>query len=146
MRDVVIVSACRTAIGAFGGTLKDLNGATLASITMKEVIKRAGIDPAIIDDVRYGTCMESHDTLNTTRVAALLAGIPDTVPACTINRVCISGMEAVLSSMAMIQAGLAEVILAGGAEHMSSAPYTVPKARWGCRLQDTQFVDAMIHA
>ena len=104
MKDVVIVSACRTAIGAFGGTLKDLNGATLAATTMKEAIKRAGIDPAIIDDVRYGTCVEHHDTLNTTRVAALLAGIPDTVPACTINRVCISGMEAVLSGMAMIHA------------------------------------------
>ena len=146
MKDVVIVSACRTAIGAFGGTLKALNGATLAATTMKEAIKRAGIDPAIIDDVRYGTCVEHHDTLNTTRVAALLAGIPDTVPACTINRVCISGMEAVLSGMAMIQAGLADVILAGGAEHMSGVPYTVPKARWGCRLQDAQFVDAMIHA
>ncbi|MCG8684184.1 MAG: acetyl-CoA C-acyltransferase [Desulfobacterales bacterium] len=146
MKDVVIVSACRTAIGAFGGTLKDLNGAYIASVTMKEAVKRAGIDPAIIDDVRYGTCVEHHDTLNTTRVAALMAGIPDTVPAATINRVCISGMEAVLSGMAMIQAGMADVILAGGVEHMSGVPYTVPKARWGCRLQDTQFVDAMIHA
>ena len=146
MKDVVIVSACRTAIGAFGGTLKDLNGAYLASITMKEAIKRAGIDPAIIDDVRYGTCVEHHDTLNTTRVGALMAGIPDTVPAATINRVCISGMEAVLSGMAMIQAGMADVILAGGTEHMSGVPYAVPKARWGCRLQDANFVDALIHA
>lgn len=146
MKDVVIVSACRTAIGAFGGTLKDMNGAVIASITMKEAIKRAGIDPAIIDDVRYGTCVEHHDTLNTTRVAALMAGIPDTVPAATVNRVCISGMEAVLSGVAMIRAGMADVILAGGVEHMSGVPYSVPKARWGCRLQDTQFVDAMIHA
>lgn len=146
MKDVVIVSACRTAIGAFGGTLKDLNGAVIASVTMKEAIRRAGIDPAMIDDVRYGTCVEHHDTLNTTRVAALMAGIPDTVPAATVNRVCISGMEAVLSGVAMIRAGMAEVILAGGVEHMSGVPYTVPKARWGCRLQDTQFVDAMIHA
>ena len=146
MKEVVIVSACRTAIGTFGGTLKDLNGASIASVTMKEAIKRANIDPAIIDDVRYGTCVEHHDTLNTTRVAALMAGIPDSVPAVTINRVCISGMEAVLSGMAMIQAGMADVILAGGVEHMSGVPYTVPKARWGCRLQDTQFVDAMIHA
>jgi acetyl-CoA C-acetyltransferase len=146
MKEVVIVSACRTAIGAFGGTLKEMNGATIASVTMKEAIKRAGIDPAIIDDVRYGTCVEHHDTLNTTRVAALMAGIPDTVPAVTVNRVCISGMEAALSGMAMIQAGMADVILAGGVEHMSGVPFTVPKARWGCRLQDTQFVDAMIHA
>ncbi|WP_022666303.1 thiolase family protein [Desulfospira joergensenii] len=146
MKDIVIVSACRTAIGAFGGSLKDMNGAAIASVTMKEAVQRAGIDPELIDDVRYGTCVEHHDTLNTTRVAALMAGIPDTVPAATINRVCISGMESVLSGAAMIQAGMAEIILAGGVEHMSGVPYTVPRARWGCRLQDTQFVDAMIHA
>ncbi|MFK5953971.1 MAG: acetyl-CoA C-acyltransferase [Desulfobacterium sp.] len=146
MKEVVIVSACRTAIGAFGGTLKDLSGAHLASITMKEAVKRANIDPAIIDDVRYGCCIESADTLNTARVAALLAGIPDTVSAVTMNRVCISGMEAAISGMAMIQAGMADVILAGGTEHMSSVPYSVPAARWGCRLQDQKFVDNMIHA
>ena len=146
MKEVVIVSACRTAIGAYGGTLKDMNSATIAAVTMKEAVKRAGIDPALIDDVRYGTCLEHHDTLNTTRVAALMAGIPDTVPAATVNRVCISGMEAALSGMAMIQAGMADIILAGGVEHMSGVPYTVPSARWGCRLQDTVFVDAMIHA
>ncbi|MCP4108431.1 MAG: acetyl-CoA C-acyltransferase [Desulfobacteraceae bacterium] len=146
MKEVVIVSACRTAIGEFGGTLKDMNGAVIASVSMKEAVKRAGIDPAIIDDVRYGSCLESHDTLNVARVGALLAGIPDSVPAVTINRVCISGMEAVVSGMAMIQAGMADVILAGGTEHMSGAPYTVPGARWGCRLQDQTFVDSMIHA
>lgn len=146
MKDIVIVSACRTAIGAFGGSLKDLNGALLASITMKEAVKRAKIDPAIINDVRYGCCVEHHDNLNVARVGALMAGIPDTVPAATVNRVCISGMEAVLSGAAMIQAGMAEVILAGGVEHMSGVPYAVPNARWGCRLQDQAFVDAMIHA
>ena len=86
MKDVVIASACRTAIGAFGGTLKSLNGASLASVTMKEAVQRAGIDPKVIDDVRYGCCLEHHDTLNVTRVGALMAGIPDTVPAATINR------------------------------------------------------------
>jgi len=146
MKEVVIVSGCRTAIGAFGGTLKEMSAATLASITMKEAIKRAGIDPSIIDDVRYGSCIESCDTLNTARVAALLAGIPDTVTAVTINRVCISGMEAMISGMAMIQAGMADVILAGGTEHMSSAPYAIPGARWGCRLQDQTLVDTMIRA
>ncbi len=145
MKDVVIVSACRTAIGAFGGTLRDMNGASIGAVTMKEAIKRAGIDPGLIDDVRYGTCMEHHDTLNTTRVAALMAGVPEKVPAVTINRVCISGMEAVLSGAAMIKAGMADIILAGGMEHMSGVPYAVPKARWGCRLQDQVFVDAMIH-
>ena len=146
MKDVVIVSGCRTAIGAFGGTLRDLNGATLASITMKEAVRRAGIDPAMIDDIRYGCCMESADTLNVTRVGSLLAGFPETVPAVTVNRVCISGMEAAISGMAMIQAGMADIILAGGTEHMSSVPYSVPAARWGCRLQDQGFVDNLIHA
>ncbi|MGB5233216.1 MAG: acetyl-CoA C-acyltransferase [Desulfoprunum sp.] len=146
MKDVVIVSGCRTAIGAFGGTLRDLNGATLAAVTMKEAIRRAGIDPVLIDDIRYGCCMESSDTLNVTRVGSLLAGIPDTVPAATVNRVCISGMEAAISGMAMIQAGMADIILAGGTEHMSSVPYSVPGARWGCRIQDQTFVDDLIHA
>jgi acetyl-CoA C-acetyltransferase len=145
MKEVVIVSGCRTAIGAFGGTLRDLNGAILASITMKEAIRRAGIDPILIDDIRYGCCMESADTLNVTRVGSLLAGIPETVTAVTINRVCISGMEAAISGMAMIQAGMADIILAGGTEHMSSVPYSVPGARWGCRLQDQTFVDNLIH-
>jgi acetyl-CoA C-acetyltransferase len=146
MKDVVIASACRTPIGAFGGTLKSLNGAMLARVTMRAAVDRAGIDTALIDDVRYGCCLEHHDTLNVTRVGALMADIPDTVPAATINRVCISGMEAVVSGMAMIQADMADVILAGGVEHMSSVPYAVPSARWGARLQDQGFVDAMIHA
>lgn len=146
MKDIVIVSGCRTPIGAFGGSLRDLNGAILASITMKEAVRRAGIDPVLIDDIRYGCCMESADTLNVTRVGSLLAGIPETVPAVTINRVCISGMEAAISGMAMIQAGMADIILAGGTEHMSSVPYSLPAARWGCRLQDQTFVDNIIHA
>ncbi|MFO7885597.1 MAG: acetyl-CoA C-acyltransferase, partial [Desulfobacteraceae bacterium] len=77
MKEVVIVSACRTAIGTFGGSLLPMSGAQLASITMKEAVKRAGVEPSMIDDVRYGCCIESADTLNTARVAALLAGIPD---------------------------------------------------------------------
>jgi len=146
MKDVVIVSACRTAIGAFGGSLRDSNAAVLAGVTMKEAIKRAGIEPEVIDDIRYGCCMEPVDALNVTRVGALLAGFPDTIPAVTINRVCISSMEAVISGMAMIQADMSEVILVGGVEHMSGVAYTVPAARWGCRLQDQVFVDSMIHA
>ena len=146
MKEVVIASACRTAIGAFGGTLKDSHAATLASVTMKEAVRRAGIDPGEIDDVRYGCCVEPADALNVTRVGALLAGIPENVTAATINRVCISGMEAVISGMAMIQAGMADIILAGGVEHMSGVAYQVPAARWGARLQDQVFVDALIRA
>lgn len=146
MKDVVIVSACRTPIGAFGGSLVKMNGAGIAAVTMKEAVKRAGIEPDMIDDVRYGCCLESSDTLNVARVAALLAGIPETITAASINRVCISGMEAMISGMAMIQAGMADIILAGGTEHMSGVPYSVPGARWGCRLQDKTFVDDLIHA
>jgi acetyl-CoA C-acetyltransferase len=141
MKDVVIASACRTAIGAFGGTLRDLHVAKIASVAMKGAVERAGIDPARIDDVRFGCCLEPVDSMNMTRVAALMAGIPDTVTAATINRVCTSGMEATVSGMAMIQTGMAEVVLAGGAEHMSGAAYSVFNARWGCRLQDQEFVD-----
>lgn len=145
MKDCVIVSACRTAIGTFGGSLRDLNCAALGCIVMKEAVKRAGIDAALIDDVRFGCCMEPTDALNVTRIAALMAGIPETVTAATVNRVCISGMEAILSGMAMIQAGMADIILAGGMEHMSGIPYSVPGARWGCRFQDQIFVDEIVH-
>lgn len=144
MKEVVIASACRTAIGAFGGTLKDMHASALGSLVMKEAINRAGIASDMIDDVRFGCCFEPFDALNVTRICALMAGIPESVPAVTINRVCISGMEAAISGMAMIQAGMADIILAGGVEHMSSVPYVVPAARWGCRLQDQEFVDALI--
>ena len=146
MKEVVVVSACRTAIGTFGGSLRDVIGARIAATVMKEAIKRANVDPSIIDDVRFGCCVEHPNTLNTARVGALLAGIPETVTAVTVNRVCISGMEAVLSGMAMIQAGMADTVLAGGVEHMSGVPYVSFDARWGCRLQDKVFVDAMIRA
>jgi len=146
MKDVVIVSACRTAIGTFGGTLKDSHAAKLAAVAMKEAIKRAGIEPGMIDDVRFGCCLEPGDALNVARVGALLAGIPDAVTAVTINRVCTSAMEATLTGMAMIQAGMADIILSGGTEHMSGIAYTVPSARWGCRLQDQVFVDTLMQA
>ncbi|MGC9324225.1 MAG: thiolase family protein [Desulfomonilia bacterium] len=144
MKDVVIVSACRTAIGTFGGTLRDVGGWNIGKIAMKGAIDRAGIDPKLIDDVRFGCCMEPVDTLNVARVSALLAGIPETTTAVTINRVCISGMEAALSGMAMIQAGMVDIVLAGGVEHMSGTPFVSQDARWGARLQDKVFVDAVI--
>jgi acetyl-CoA C-acetyltransferase len=146
MKEVVIASACRTAIGAFGGSLKNSHAAKIGAVAMQGAFERCGVDPAELDDVRFGCCMEPSDSLNVARVAALMAGIPESVTAVTINRVCISGMEAVISAMAMIQAGMGEAILAGGTEHMSGAPYEVHEARWGCRLQDKVFVDAMIRA
>ncbi len=143
MMDVVIVSACRTAVGKFGGTLRDTNGAAIAATAMKEAVKRAGIDPVIINDVRFGCCIEHHDNLNVARVASLMAGIPESSNAVTVNRVCISGMEAVISGAAMIKAGFADVILAGGVEHMSGVPYSVSGARWGYRLQDSVLEDVL---
>lgn len=144
MKDVVIVSACRTAIGTFGGSLKNLSNIDIASASMKEAVNRAGVDAGILDDVRFGSCLEHEDAMNCARVSALMAGIPESVPAVTINRVCISGMEAVISGLATIKAELSDVVLAGGVEHMSGVSYTVPNARWGCRLQDAVFVDRMI--
>lgn len=141
--DVVIVSACRTPVGAFGGTLRDVHASRIACASMKEAIDRAGIAPDIIDDVRFGCCMGPTDAMNVTRIAALMAGVPDAIPAVTINRVCISGMEATLSGAAMIKAGAADVILAGGVEHMSGVPYTLEKARWGARMGHDSIVDAM---
>jgi len=141
--DVVIVSACRTPIGTFGGTLRDMHAATISTVAMKEAIQRAGISPDRIDDVRFGCCLNPVDALNVTRIGALMAGVPDTVPAVTINRVCISGMEAVLSGAAMIKAGAAEIILAGGVEHMSGVAYTLEKVRWGVRMGNDKITDAM---
>nr|MDO8117122.1 acetyl-CoA C-acyltransferase [Candidatus Sigynarchaeota archaeon] len=144
MKDVVIVSACRTAIGAFGGSLKDIQAYTLASIVMKEALVRANkLDPATVGDVRFGCCLEPWNALNVARVGALLAGIPNTVPAVTVNRVCISAMEAIVSGMFQIQAGFSDIILAGGVESMSNVPYILPDARWGARLQDKTMVDAL---
>jgi len=145
MRKVCIVAACRTPIGAFGGSLKSVMGAQLAATVIKEVLQRSKIDPAIIGDVRFGSCMEHYDQANVARVASLLAGIPDTVPGVTMNRVCVSAMEAVQSGYLNIATGFADVILAGGVESMSNSPYVVPNARWGKRYQDDTLIDAMIH-
>jgi acetyl-CoA C-acetyltransferase len=141
--DVVIVSACRTAIGTFGGSLKDMHAAHIAATAMKEAVRRAGIDVNDIDDVRFGCCLNPTNAMNVTRIAALIAGVPDSVPAVSINRVCISGMEAVLSGAAMIKAGMAEIILAGGVEHMSGVPYTLEQARWGSRMGNVALTDAL---
>lgn len=141
----MVASACRTAIGAFGGTLKDTSAVHLAGVVMNEAVSRAGVDPGRVDDIRFGCVFEPIDACNVARVAALAAGLPDTTAAVTINRVCLSGMEAVVSGMAMIQAGMADVVLAGGVESMSTVPYSVPTARWGSKMQDQMLVDDLIH-
>ena len=110
----------------------------LATAVMKEAVKRAGIDPSIIDDVRFGNMYEHYTSMNLARVASIQAGIPYTTNAVTINRVCVSGMEAAISGMAMIQAGLVDVILAGGAEHMSGVPYAAPGPGGGAVSRTTR--------
>jgi acetyl-CoA C-acetyltransferase len=142
--DVVIVSACRTAVGAFGGSLKETNAAALGAVVLKEAIKRAGIDPVLIDDVRMGCVFDDKIYNNMGRVSALLAGIPESVAACTMNRVCVSAMEAVTSGAALIKAGMADIILAGGSEVMSLSPYSLPGSRWGYRLQNQTVQDDLI--
>ena len=144
MSDVVVVSGCRTAIGTFGGTLRDMHASSISSVPMKAALERAGVPPEAIQDVRFGCCMNPADAMNVTRIGALMAGIPNSVPAVTINRVCISGMEAVLSGAAMIKAGVADIILAGGVEHMSGVAFTVEKARWGLRMGNGVLTDAMM--
>jgi acetyl-CoA C-acetyltransferase len=144
MKDVVIVSGCRTAIGAFGGTLRDVHASKIMSVPMKEAIDRAGIPFDQVQDVRFGCCLNPVDALNVTRVGALIAGVPASVPAVTINRVCISGMEATLSGAAMIEAGMVDTVLTGGVEHMSGTPFTVDNARWGTRMGNSTLTDTMM--
>ncbi|MCP4760828.1 MAG: thiolase family protein [archaeon] len=147
-KDVVIVSACRTPIGAMGGSLQPVAGYKLASTVMREAIKRANIDGNEIQDVRFGCCLEDVDSLNIARVAALDAEVPIKVPAVTINRVCISGMEATLSGVWQIQAGITDVVLVGGVEAMSRVPYVLPEpgTRFGSyKLQDKVLIDALNH-
>jgi acetyl-CoA C-acetyltransferase len=144
MTEVVIVSACRTPIGAFGGALRDMHAASISSVPMKAAIERAGISADRLNDVRFGCCLNPTDAMNVTRIGALMAGIPDSVPAVTVNRVCISGMEATLSGAAMIKAGMADILLTGGVEHMSGVAYTLEKARWGYRMGAGAVTDAMM--
>ena len=123
--------------------MKSLQAPELAAQVMRTAVKRAGIKPEIIGDVRFGNCFEPPKALNIARVSSLLAGIPWTVPAVTINRVCTSSMEAIVSGTLQIQTGFTDVVLAGGVESMSNVPYCVENARWGLRLNDVPFVDML---
>lgn len=145
MREVVIVSAVRTPIGSFGGALKDVSAVTLGAIAVKEAIKRAGIDPAIIDEVILGNVLQGGLGQNVARQIAMAAGVPKEVPALTINKVCGSGLRSVGLAAQIIKAGDAECVLAGGAESMSLSSYAVPSARWGARMGDSKMVDMMIN-
>ena len=145
MREVVIVSAVRTPVGSFGGTLKDTSAVTLGAIAAKEAIKRAGIDAAIIDEVVLGNVLQGGLGQNVARQVAINAGIPKEVPAMTLNKVCGSGLRTVALAAQMIKAGDADCILAGGTESMSQSGYIAPTARWGARMGDTKMIDIMVH-
>src|SRR5215831_10767281 len=141
---VVIAGACRTAIGSFGGTLAPLTAPDLGAIVVKEVTARAGADSAAIDDVVLGCVLQAGAGMNVARQAALKAGLPTTVPAETINRVCGSGLAAVIHAADAIAAGSASVVVAGGTESMTNAPYLLKGARWGYRMGNGEAVDMMV--
>jgi acetyl-CoA C-acetyltransferase len=145
MREVVIVSAVRTPIGSFGGSLKDFSAVDLGAIAVKEAIKRAGIDPAIIEEVVFGNVLQGGLGQNVARQVAMAAGVPKEVPAMTINKVCGSGLRTVGLAAQIIKAGDADCVLAGGAESMSQSGYIMPAARWGARMGDAKMIDIMVH-
>ena len=145
MRNAVIVSAVRTAVGSFGGTLKDISAADLGAIVIKEAVKRAGIQPADVDEVYMGNVVQAGQGQNVARQAAVKAGIPVEKPAITLNMVCGSGLRAVSLAAQLVRLGDADVIVAGGTENMSMAPYAMPKARWGQRMGNATMIDTMIN-
>ncbi|HOV43489.1 MAG TPA: acetyl-CoA C-acetyltransferase [Syntrophothermus lipocalidus] len=143
-REVVLVGACRTPIGTFGGTLKDMTAVQLGTIVMKEALKRAGISGDQVDEVIFGCVLQAGQGQNVARQCAIHAGIPETVTSFTINKVCGSGLRAVSLAAQIIKAGDADIVLAGGTESMTNAPYLVPKARYGYRMGDGKLVDEMV--
>jgi acetyl-CoA C-acetyltransferase len=143
-REVVLVGACRTPVGTFGGKLKDTKAVDLGALVMQEAIKRAGLSADQIDEVIFGCVLQAAQGQNVTRQSAIKAGIPETVPAFTINKVCGSGLRSVSLAAQIIKAGDADIILAGGMENMSMAPFALEKARYGYRMNNGTLVDVMI--
>ncbi len=143
--DALLVSACRTPIGSFGGALKDLSAADLGAVAIREALTRAAVAPADLDDVLMGCVLQAGVGMNVARQAALKAGVPVEVPAETINRVCGSGLQAVLHAVEGVRSGYAHVIVAGGTESMSNAPYLLKGARWGYRMGNAEAIDSMLN-
>ena len=145
MKEVVIVDAIRTPVGSFGGSLKSVPAVELGIIVVKEIIKRNNLDPAKVDELIFGCVLQAGQGQNVARQIVVKSGIPVEVPAMTINKVCASGLRAVSLAAQTIKAGDAEIVLAGGAENMSAAPYALGAARWGARMNNSPLVDLMIH-
>ena len=145
MNEAVIVSAVRTPVGTFGGAFQPVPATELGSIVIRAAIERAHLEPRQVDEVLMGNVISAGIGMNPARQAALAAGIPADVPATTINKVCGSGLKTVALAAQAIRAGDAEVIVAGGLENMSRAPYLAPDVRYGARLGDSALIDSMVH-
>lgn len=141
--DIVIVAGCRTPIGDFGGTLSSIRAHELGAIVIKEALKRAPVPSELISDVIFGDCCQVADEANTARTAMLKAGLPHEIPAVTIQRQCSSAMQAVAFGAQQIKCGDSDVVIAGGVESMSNAPYVLMSARWGQRLRHGEMTDSM---
>jgi acetyl-CoA C-acetyltransferase len=144
MKDVVIASIVRTPVGTFGGALKDVSAVDLGVVAVKEAIQRANITPQQVENVILGNVLQAALGQNPARQVLIYSGIPQEVPAMTINKVCGSGLRAISLAAQIIKAGEADIIVAGGIESMSNAPYALQKARWGYRMNDGALIDVMI--
>ncbi|HHW80104.1 MAG TPA: acetyl-CoA C-acetyltransferase [Bacteroidales bacterium] len=144
MREVVIVSAVRTPVGAFGGVFKNVSAVQLGTIVAKEALKRANLDPAIVEEVIFGNVLQAGLGQNVARQISVHAGVPIEVPSYTVNKVCGSGLKTVALAAQSIMAGDADIVLAGGTENMSQAPYLLKSARWGQRMGDGSIEDYMV--
>lgn len=142
--NVVLCAATRTAVGTYGGSLKDTSAPELGSTAIRECLSRAGVDGHAIDGVVLGQVVQAGAKMNPARQAAIKAGIPDEVPAMTLNRVCGSGAQAIASAAQDVMLGFADAVIAGGMENMDQSPYLVPGGRWGYRLGDGQLFDSML--
>ncbi|WP_457649729.1 acetyl-CoA C-acyltransferase family protein [Profundibacter sp.] len=145
MADIVILGSARTAIGTFGGALAGVPPTALAATASKAAMARAGIDPALIEHVVFGNVINTEpQDMYLGRVAAMQAGVPESVPAMNVSRLCGSGAQAIVSSAQMLMLGDADFALAGGAENMSRAPYITPAARWGQKMGDVKSMDMLL--
>ena len=144
MKDLYVVNCCRTAVGSFGGALKNTPAADLGAIVVKEALNRAGVKPEQVDEVMFGCILTAAQGQNVARQVAIKAGVPYSVPAYTVGMVCGSGMKSMIEAARAIECGDADIIVCGGTENMSAAPYASMDARWGARMGDKKLVDTMI--
>ena len=144
-KKVVLAGACRTAIGKMGGALSNTPAAELGSIVIKEALNRAGVKPEQVDEVLMGCVIQAAQGQNVARQASIKAGLPIEVPAVTLNVVCGSGLKCVNEAATMILAGQADIVVAGGMENMSMAPYAMTKARFGYRMNNATIIDTMVN-